>query len=72
MKDIQQFTLLDGNMSVMLMNDALEERAGILEFDAGLTRFQAETIAARQHAMIRKEAFNENGARDLQGTWNKR
>ena len=46
--------------------DAWAERAAIMEFDGGMTRFAAETAAARLQGMERwqaiKEAENANGS----------
>lgn len=38
--------------------DAFEERAAIMEFDGGLSRFEAETLAAKAQGMTRMEAIN--------------
>ncbi|MDF1706915.1 MAG: hypothetical protein P1U72_02355 [Paracoccaceae bacterium] len=53
----------------MFCADCFEERAAIMEFCGGMTRFQAETLAARAQGVSRwkalrlaKEAFGENGA----------
>ena len=37
--------------------DAFEERAAIAEFDGGLSRFQAETLAAQAQGFERWEAI---------------
>jgi hypothetical protein len=37
--------------------DAFQERAAIMEYDAGMTRFQAETQAARAQGVHRWEAI---------------
>lgn len=37
--------------------DAWEERAAIMEFDGGLSRFRAETLAARAQGVERHEAI---------------
>lgn len=37
--------------------DAWEERAAIMEYDAGMSRFRAETMAARQQGVERHEAI---------------
>ena len=50
--------------------DQFEERAGVLEFDNGMTRFAAETEAARRQGVKRWEAIdairkrNSQAARD--------
>lgn len=53
----------------MFCADRFEERAAIMEFCGGMTRFQAETLAARAQDVSRwkalqlaKEAYGENGA----------
>ena len=38
--------------------DAFEERAAIMEFDGGLTRYQAETKAARAQGLQRREVMD--------------
>lgn len=38
--------------------DAFEERAAIMEFDGGLSRFEAETAAAKAQGFKRHEAIN--------------
>ena len=43
----------------MLDRDAFEERAAIAEFDGGLTRFQAETLAAKAQGLTRWQAIEE-------------
>ena len=57
----------------MFCADRFEERAAIMEFCGGMTRFQAETLAARAQGMSRwkalqlaKEAHGENGAGNSQ------
>ena len=42
----------------MLDRDAFEERAAIAEYCGGLTRFQAETLAAKEQGMSRHEVIN--------------
>ncbi|WP_372570380.1 hypothetical protein [Ruegeria jejuensis] len=37
--------------------DAFEERAAIMEYDGGLSRFRAETLAARAQGFERHEAI---------------
>lgn len=39
--------------------DAFEERAAIAEFDGGLSRFQAETLAAKAQGLTRWQAITE-------------
>jgi hypothetical protein len=53
----------------MFCPDRFEERAAIMEFCGGMSRFQAETLAARAEGVSRwkalrlvKEAFREDGA----------
>lgn len=41
----------------MLDRDAFVERAAIMEFDGGLSRFEAETQAAKAQGMTRWEAL---------------
>lgn len=41
----------------MIDLDAFEERAAIMEFDGGMTRFQAETEAAKLQGVTRWEAL---------------
>lgn len=43
----------------MLDRDAFEERAAILEFDGGLSRFAAETQAAQAQGLTRWQALEE-------------
>ncbi len=47
--------------------DAFQERAAIMEFDGGLTRYRAETIAARAQGKRRDEVMNEIRRRDSEG-----
>lgn len=48
--------------------DTFEERAAIMEFEGGLSRFEAETLAAKAQGLTRwqaiKEAKNANGIRN--------
>lgn len=37
--------------------DAFEERAAIAEYDGGLSRSEAETLAARQQGFVNAEAY---------------
>ena len=53
----------------MFCPDRFEERAAIMEFCGGMSRFHAETLAARAQGVSRwkalqlvKEAFGEDGA----------
>lgn len=48
----------------MIDLDAWEERAAIMECGGGLTRFRAETEAARQQGYARWEAMNALGSGD--------
>lgn len=43
----------------MLDLDAFEERSAIMEFDGGMSRFEAETRAAAEQGVTRWEAINE-------------
>lgn len=45
--------------------DQFEERAAIMEFDGGLSRFQAETKAAELQGLKRWEVMNEIKRRDF-------
>lgn len=38
--------------------DVFEERAAIIEFSGGLSRFEAETLAAQAQGITRLEAIN--------------
>lgn len=44
--------------------DAFEERAAIMEFDGGMSRFGAETAAARAQGYQRHEVMNAIRKRD--------
>jgi hypothetical protein len=46
-----------------LDREAFEERAAIMEYDAGMTRFQAETRAAKAQGMTRWEAIGNVAGR---------
>jgi hypothetical protein len=52
----------------MFDRDAFEERAAIMEFDGGLSRFDAETQAAKAQGLTRWQALaevkNADGKRD--------
>lgn len=50
----------------MIDLDAWEEQAAILEFDWGMTRFAAETEAARRQGFKRWEAMDALRERDLE------
>lgn len=43
----------------MFDREAFEERAAIAEFDGGLSRFEAETLAARAQGLTRWQAMRE-------------
>jgi hypothetical protein len=43
----------------MMDVDQFEERAAIMEFDGGLDRFRAETLAAQAQGKTRWEVLNE-------------
>lgn len=45
--------------------DAFDERAAIMEFDGGLSRFDAETQAAKAQGKTRWEAINAIKLRNL-------
>lgn len=53
--------------------DAFEERAAIIEFDGGFSRFEAETLAARAQGRSRWQAMQEvrnaDRNRNSQGAW---
>lgn len=51
----------------MMDVEAFEDRAAWLEHCDGMTRFAAETEAARRQGMKRWEALNEIGRRDTAG-----
>lgn len=44
--------------------DEFEERAAIMEFDGGMTRFQAETRAAQRQGFQRREVMDAIGKRN--------
>lgn len=48
----------------MIDIEAFEERAAIMEFDGGLSRFRAETLAAAAQGKRRDEVMNEIRRRD--------
>lgn len=43
----------------MIDREAFEERAAIIEFDGGLSRFRAETLAAEAQGLTRWQAMEE-------------
>ena len=43
----------------MFDTDAFEERAAIMEYDGGMSRFQAETLAAKAQGLSRWQALQE-------------
>ena len=43
----------------MFDTDAFEERSAIMEYDGGLSRFQAETLAAKAQGLTRWQALQE-------------
>lgn len=45
--------------------DAFEERAAIAEYDGGLSRFEAETLAARAQGLERWQVMEEANANKL-------
>jgi hypothetical protein len=47
--------------------DAFEERAAIQEFDGGMSRFQAETAAARAQGMERWQIIGKVAGRIVEG-----
>ena len=54
----------------MIDVDAFIERAAIMEYDGGLSRFRAETLAAQAQGAQRREALDEIGQRNSQGQRN--
>lgn len=44
--------------------DAFEERAAIMEFDGGMSRFNAETMAAKRQGLQRREVMDAIGKRN--------
>ena len=57
----------------MIDLDAFEERAAIMEFDGGMTRFEAETAAAKAQGFSRWEVMNHaKRARDIAAARDKR
>lgn len=51
----------------MIDIDAFEERAAIMEFDGGMSRFRAETLAAEVQGSKRHEVINEIRRRNSEG-----
>lgn len=49
----------------MIDLDQFEERAAIMEFDGGLSRFRAETLAAQAQGKQRREVLDEIGKRHI-------
>lgn len=52
--------------------EAFEERAAIMEYDAGMSRFQAETKAAALQGVSRWEAIGNVARRVVEGARNQR
>lgn len=52
--------------------DAWAERSAIMEYDAGLTRFDAETAAARAQGLERHEVMDEIRKRNSQSARDQR
>lgn len=52
--------------------DAFEERAAIMEYDGGLSRFQAETLAAKAQGVKRWEALGHVANRVVEQARNNR
>ena len=50
----------DGNDDWVLLEDQYEERAAILEYDAGYTRYEAEQLAAQMHGFENKAALKRH------------
>lgn len=48
----------------MIDLDQFEERAAIMEYDGGLSRFRAETLAAQSQGFQRREVIDEIGKRN--------
>lgn len=49
--------------------EAFEERAAIMEFDGGMTRFRAETMAAKEQGISRWEAIGDVAKRVVEKAW---
>lgn len=56
----------------MIDRDQFEERAAILEYEAGMTRFDAETKAARAQGVNRWEAIGAIAGRVVEAARNNR
>lgn len=52
----------------MIDLDAFEERAAIMQFCGGLSRFEAETLAATAQGYNRHEVLNEIRQRNIEGS----
>ena len=52
--------------------DAFEERAAIMEYEGGLSRFEAETLAARAQGKQRWEAIGDVAGRVVEQVRNNR
>lgn len=53
--------------------DAWIERASIMEFDGGMSRFRAETLAAQAQGFQRREVLDEiERRRNLEKAWDQR
>ncbi len=52
--------------------DAFVERAAIIEYDGGFSRFEAETLAAKAQGKSRREALDEVRIRNSQRGRNNR
>ena len=50
----------DGNDDWVLLEDQYEERAAILEYDAGYTRYEAEQLAAQMYGFENKSALKKH------------
>jgi hypothetical protein len=50
----------DGNDDWALLEDHYEERAAILEYDAGYTRYEAEQLAAQMYGFENKSALKKH------------
>ena len=52
--------------------DAFEERAAIMEYDGGMTRFKAETLAAEAQGKTRWQAIGKVAGRIVERQRNQR
>lgn len=52
----------------MIDIEQFEERAAIMEFDGGLSRFKAETLAAQHQGYRRDEVMHEIRQRNSEGS----